>query len=284
MRTFLRYSYLPLMGGLAGLAVWLAGQSAGRPIVALVVVAGIGASFTAERILPADPAANDDQGDRGRDLAYAAANEALVAASLALVPTLATAFTLADAWPERWPFAVQVIGAVLVFDLGVTLAHLASHHVGALWRFHAVHHSVGRLYGLNGIMKHPIHQLVETTAGIAPLLLIGITEPVAVALAACTAIQLLLQHSNVDYQAGPLGRVLALNGGHRLHHLRWPGIGDVNFGLFTLVWDRVLGTYAPPGRSVALAELGIDARPDYPRRYFAQLAEPFRPQPAPAVA
>ena len=91
--------------------------------------------------------------------------------------------------------------AIAVFDLGVTLAHLASHRLGLLWRFQSVHHRVRRLYGLNGLMKHPIHQLIETTAGIAPLLVIGIPEAVAASLAACAALQLLLQHSNVDYRA-----------------------------------------------------------------------------------
>ena len=284
MRTVIRYGYVPLIGGLAGLAIWLAGRDAPRWSLAVVVAAAIAASFTAERLLPTEPDWNQDHGDRGRDLLHTVVNEGFLAASLALLPVLGTLFTITDAWPHSWPFALQVLAAILVFDLGVTLAHLASHRVELLWRFHAVHHSIGRLYGLNGLMKHPIHQLIETTAGITPLLLVGIPESVAAALAASAALQLLLQHSNVDYQVGPLGHILALNGGHRLHHLRWAGVGDVNFGLFTLLWDRLLGTYAPPGRTVTTDELGIAARPDYPTRYIAQLAEPFRRRPVPAAA
>jgi sterol desaturase/sphingolipid hydroxylase (fatty acid hydroxylase superfamily) len=275
MRTFIRYGYVPLVGGLAAVAIWLAGHDA-HPRVALVVMAGVAASFSAERLLPADPAWNRAQGDAGRDVIHTVVNEGLVAISLAMLPALSAAFTITDAWPDRWPFPLQVAVAIMVFDLGVTLAHLASHRVELLWRFHAVHHSVPRLYGLNGLMKHPVHQLIETAAGIAPLLLVGIPEPVTVALAASTALQLLLQHSNVDYRVGPLGRILALNGAHRRHHLRWPGVGDVNFGLFTLIWDRLLGTYRPPGRTVTSDELGIAAHPDYPTRYLSQLAEPFR--------
>ncbi|HEY3143159.1 MAG TPA: sterol desaturase family protein [Acidimicrobiales bacterium] len=275
MRTLLRYGYVPLIGGLATLAIWLAGHNSPRPSVALVVAAGIVASFTAERILPADPIWNQDQGDSGRDVLHTVVNESLTAISLALLPVL-SAFTIIDAWPDQWPFPLQVAAAILVFDLGITLAHLASHRIEVLWRFHAVHHSIRRLYGLNGLMKHPIHQLIETTAGITPLLLIGISEPVTVALAACVALQLLLQHSNVDYRVGAFGRILALNAGHRLHHLRWPGVGDVNFGLFTLIWDRMLGTYTPPGPTVTTDQLGIAAQPDYPTRYLLQLTEPFR--------
>lgn len=284
MRTFIRYGYVPQVGALGGLTIWLAGHDAPRWSLAIVVIAAIAASFTAEQLLPVDPGWNLDHGDRRRDLVHGLVNETSAAVSLALLPTLAAVCSLTDAWPHTWPFAVQVLGAIAVFDLGVTLAHLASHRHELLWRFHAVHHSVRRLYGLNGLMKHPMHQLIETTAGIAPLLVIGIPGPVATALAVCTALQLLVQHSNVDYRVGRLGSVLALNSGHRLHHLGRAGVGDVNFGLFTLGWDRLLGTYAPPGRNVTTEELGIAARPDYPAGYLAQLTEPFRQRPAPVIA
>jgi sterol desaturase/sphingolipid hydroxylase (fatty acid hydroxylase superfamily) len=59
---------------------------------------------------------------------------------------------------------LQVLSAILIADLGITLVHLASHKIGVLWRFHAVHHSITRFSGLNGLMKHPLHQTVEMTA------------------------------------------------------------------------------------------------------------------------
>jgi sterol desaturase/sphingolipid hydroxylase (fatty acid hydroxylase superfamily) len=276
MRDLLRHVHVPFIGCLALTAVWLAGRHAPHWYLAMIVVAGIAASFIAERILPVDVVWNRDQGDQRRDLVHTVVNEGLAGASLASLPLLSAAFTVTDIWPAGLPFVVQALGAILVFDLGVTVAHLASHRIGVLWRFHAVHHSVRRLYGLNGLMKHPVHQLIETAAGFTLLLAFGIPESVAAALAACAALQLLLQHSNVDYRVGSLERWLALNRGHRLHHLRWAGVGDVNFGLFTLVWDRLLGTYDAPGREVTSDQLGIAAHPDYPVTYLAQLAQPFR--------
>lgn len=41
-------------------------------------------------------------------------------------------------------------------DLGITLMHWLSHRSALLWRLHAVHRSVHRIYGLNGLMKHPL--------------------------------------------------------------------------------------------------------------------------------
>ena len=164
-----------------------------------------------------------------------------------------------------------------MLDFGITMTHWASHRVPALWRLHAVHHSVKRFYGFNGMMKHPLHQAIEMTAAIIPLLLLGLPQPVAAALATTTGVQLLMQHSNVDYQVGPLRYVLALNEGHRFHHLKWGGVGDVNFGLFTNLWDRLLGTWSfDPKRRFTSDDIGIGKEPSFPAGYMAQLLAPFR--------
>lgn len=274
-----RYGYAPLMLlGINGTAIWLAATGAPKPWLLAVLVVAIGLSFAAERILPYDDAWNQSTGDAGRDVTHSAVNETLILASVAAIPALAAIVPSVDIWPHDWPFVAQVLVAILAADAGITLVHLASHKVGVLWRFHAVHHSVKRFYGLNGLMKHPLHQTLEMTAGVIPLLLIGLPVPVASALALAVAVQLLLQHSNADYRVGPAKHVLALNEGHRFHHLKWAGIGDVNFGLFTLIWDHLLGTYShDPARRFTSDDLGMAAKPNYPVHYLPQLAEPFRP-------
>ncbi|WP_328996508.1 sterol desaturase family protein [Kribbella sp. NBC_01245] len=274
-----RYGYAPLMLlGINGTAIWLASNGAPKAWLLAVLVAAIALSFAAERILPYNDAWNQPAGDAGRDVTHSAVNETLILASVAAIPALAAIVPSLDVWPHDWPFVAQVVVAVLAADAGITLVHLASHKVGVLWRFHAVHHSVKRFYGLNGLMKHPLHQTLEMTAGVIPLLLIGLPVSVASALALAVAVQLLLQHSNADYRVGPVKHVLALNEGHRFHHLKWAGIGDVNFGLFTLIWDRLLGTYShDPARRFTSDDLGMAAKPNYPIQYLPQLTEPFRP-------
>lgn len=262
----------------AGAAVVYFASRAEHLAVASVLVVAIGISFAAERLAPYEPDWNRTHGDLGRDALHALVNETLNVLSVAALPLIAASVSLADVWPTGSPFAFQVLFAVLVFDAGVTLAHWASHRVAVLWAFHAVHHSVTRYYGLNGLMKHPVHQAIEMTAGVIPLILIGLPQPVAVALAGLTVLQLLLQHSNVDYRVGPIDRWCALNRGHRLHHLSAPGQGDVNFGLFTLVWDRALRTHAPHAEAphITSADIGVTGRPEYPAAYLAQLAQPVR--------
>ena len=99
---------------------------------------------------------------------------------------------------------------MIIADFGITLCHYASHRFEWLWLFHAPHHSVIRMYGFNGLIKHPVHQTLETIAGTAPLLLLGMPVEVGMLLGFAITIQLLLQHSNADMRLGPLRYVLAL--------------------------------------------------------------------------
>jgi sterol desaturase/sphingolipid hydroxylase (fatty acid hydroxylase superfamily) len=276
-RRALRVGYVPSVWAAGVLGCALAARGGGRlawlpALLAFMILI----SLAVERLIPYERDWNADHSDRRRDLAHALVNETLLLLSAAAVPAM-TAF-LGDhrPWPRHWPFALQVLIALLSLDLGITLLHMVSHRIGWLWRFHAVHHSVERLYSFNGLMKHPVHQALETAAGSLPLVLLGVPRNVAAAAAFCVALALLLQHSNADYAVGRLGRVFVFNAGHRFHHLRRPGEGDVNFGLFTLVWDRLLGTFSfDPDRRFTTADIGIAAWPNYPRRYWAQLRQPF---------
>lgn len=282
-RAAVRYAYVPAMllgvNG-AALALTAAGvaNGIGKMWLPALLATAVAASFAAERLLPYEPGWNSPVGDGGRDTAHTFVNETLILGSVAAIPALAAVVSVADFWPHQWPLWAQLLVAVLAADAGITLVHYASHKIGVLWRFHAVHHSVKRFYGLNGLMKHPLHQTIEMTAGVTPLLLVGLPVEVASLLALAVAVQLLLQHSNADYRVGPAKYVLALNEGHRFHHLKWAGIGDVNFGLFTLIWDHLLRTYSyDPSRRFTSDDLGMAAKPNYPVRYLPQLTEPFKP-------
>jgi sterol desaturase/sphingolipid hydroxylase (fatty acid hydroxylase superfamily) len=276
-RATARYGYVPFMlVGLCGAGIAVAAMGAPKYWFLAILAVAIVTSFVVERIIPYDRAWNDDRSDSTRDRVHVVVNETLILTSVAAIPLLAAIVPEPDIWPTSWPFVLQVFVSILIADLGITLVHRASHEVAVLWRFHAVHHSITRFYGLNGLMKHPLHQTVEMAAGVAPLILIGLPVDVASALALAVAIQLLLQHSNADYRVGPAKYVLALNEGHRFHHLKWAGVGDVNFGLFTLVWDHLMRTYSyDPSRRFDSSQLGMAAKPDYPTSYLRQMIYPF---------
>ena len=266
--------------GYNGAAVWLVELKVAWFWLLPLLLAAIATSFAAERIIPYEPAWNRGRGDTGRDLIYAVAYEASVYLSVALIPLLTLLSPAASLWPSMWPLWGQLLLAVVVADFGITLCHYASHRSEWLWRFHAPHHSVTRMYGFNGLIKHPIHQALETVAGTVPLLLMGMPVAIGLLLGFAISIQLLLQHSNADMRLGPLRYILALAPLHRFHHQKWAGVGDVNFGLFTTLWDYMLGTAAyAPDKRFASDHLGIGKQPDYPAGYVGQLLAPFRTQP-----
>ncbi|PMU23358.1 MULTISPECIES: sterol desaturase family protein [unclassified Pseudomonas] len=277
MKQLMAWVYAPLFwAGFIGWALWLVQRDA-LQWLGLVFVLAVAVSFIAEWWLPYEPQWNRNQGDRRRDLIHALVNEGLNAVGLLILPVLTALLAVDGVWPRAWPLWAQLLLAIFIADAGITLMHYASHRVAALWRLHAVHHSVQRLYGFNGLMKHPLHQMLEATAGLAPLVLLGIPTEVALLLALAIAVQLLLQHSNVDMRLGPLRWVFAWAPVHRFHHMKYGRAGDVNFGLFFNLWDWLLGTafYSHDYR-MGQGDLGIGSRPDFPREYVAQLRDPFR--------
>ncbi|NUP11364.1 MAG: sterol desaturase family protein [Polyangiaceae bacterium] len=278
-QNIVRVAYpLFMLVGLNGLGIWLIDGGASRLWLGGVLAAAIVAAFIVERVIPYNHDWNEPHDDVSRDWAHFFVNEVANVASVAALPIIASLVPWQSRWPQSWPLAAQLALAVLVFDFGVTVTHWASHRVPFLWRLHSVHHSIKRMYGFNGLMKHPLHQAVELLVGVTPLVLMGLPFEVASLLGLAVAIQLLMQHSNADYATGPFGYIFALNKGHRFHHLKWAGIGDANFGLFTNLWDFLLGTWSfEPARSFTSDDLGIGKEPDYPTAYLEQLRAPFRP-------
>ena len=275
-KKIIAWGYAPGMTvGALGLGLWVA--QTGLPLAWLIAIAvlAIALSFLTERWNAYQPDWNENQGDRTRDIWHACVNESLVCMSVLSLPLIAHIVPSFGIWPSHWPLVVQLVVAIVVADIGITLAHYASHKWTWLWRLHAVHHSVRRMYGFNGLMKHPLHQLIETVAGTTPLVLAGLPVEVAALLGLAISVQLLLQHSNVDMRIGVLKSFWAVALIHRFHHVREEGAGDVNFGLFTTLTDRVLGTTYYDDRMFVSDDLGIAGEPNYPRDYRAQLKKPF---------
>ena len=278
IRWILRLGFVPfvLLGGNA-LALTLVSMGAHHVWLAALIVGVIFASFLVERLIPYNTDWNRSHQDRWRDRLHFVVNEGANFLAILGLPFLAALLPNFGVWPVHWPLWGQLLLAIGIVDFGITMAHFASHRIDWLWRFHAVHHSVKRMYGFNGLMKHPLHQLIEGLCGVLPVVLLGVPQGVAWLLVVAIALQLLLQHSNADVRIGPFKYVLALAPAHRFHHLNSAREGDVNFGLFTMVWDWLLGTASfDPNRTFTSDDLGIESEPDYPTDYWSQLIRPFK--------
>ncbi|MFV0368919.1 MAG: sterol desaturase family protein [Hyphomicrobiaceae bacterium] len=277
MRTLVRYGFVPFMIlGLNGAAFALVANGYSYGWLALLLAVALLTVFVAERVSPAYGMWNADHGDNNTSIIHAIVYELSNINGVLLIPVIVWLFPFQGLWPTHWPLLAQLVVAVVVADLAFMLVHYWSHRVPLLWRLHAVHHGVPRLYGLNGLVRHPLHQTLDMVIGTAPLVIMGMPVDVAVLLGFVVSIQLLIQHANIDYKLGPFRNHLAIGSLHHLHHVNWGKEGDCNFGLFLTVWDRLLGTFQPePSRPIQAHDMGVDEVPDFPKGYIQQLIFPF---------
>jgi sterol desaturase/sphingolipid hydroxylase (fatty acid hydroxylase superfamily) len=222
------------------------------------------------------------QGDVPTDLCYLvlSAVVALAAAGPLIAALTAAALWLQSQlggaiWPRHWPAAVQLLLALLIYELGSYGLHHLSHH-SRLWRLHSVHHSVRRLHGLNSIRSHPLDFLfaVATTSG--PLLLLGVDERLFAQVTVLGTVNMWLQHANADLKTGWLDWVLVTPNLHRWHHSRRLEEQQRNLGAILIVWDVVFGTRLAPADRAPPVDVGPGHHGPYPEGFLAQLAAPFR--------
>ena len=276
-----RWGFVPLMFlGVNGAGLYIIFTAASSVVGALALVSlmalALVLSFTAERVLPYEAAWNESFGDTGRDVVHFVVNESLRLGPTLVIPLFVVAVPEPPGalWPLGWPLAFQILFAFVVFDLGQNLFHWASHVWTPLWRLHAVHHEVQRMYALNGILKHPLYQVVASVVSLLPLVALGMPDVFGLAIAFCSFVQLLLQHSNVDYATGWLRKLIATAEVHRFHHLRGAS-GNVNFALFFSFWDELLGNAYDSKKHLSTDDIGLEDR-DYPKSWGGQFVAPFK--------
>jgi sterol desaturase/sphingolipid hydroxylase (fatty acid hydroxylase superfamily) len=276
-----RYGYFPLMAfGVNGLAIAVifsanSPAAAAAQILGLMVLALV-LAFSSERLLPYNVEWNAGRGDSGRDIIHFAVNESISLVPLLIIPIFVGVAPepASSLWPADWPLLLQLMLGLLIFDLAQNLFHLLSHVWEPLWRLHAVHHEVRRMYGFNGIMKHPIYQALSAVVSTGPLVLLGMPKAFSLALVFMSFTQLLLQHSNTDYRLGPFRRVFAVAEVHRFHHLLGRA-GDVNFSLFFSFYDHLFGNAYFERRLLESRDIGV-AYVAYPVSWWKQMKAPFR--------
>ena len=230
-----------------------------------------------ERILPYET--NPESPPLATDAAHYLVNYFIKQSALIMYAQLVASIgVFGDWWSKSLPFAAQVILVLVVIDFFLYAVHRRSHENSFLWRFHALHHSSEQLYWLNGEKRHPLHQIMEGLPGITVVMLLGAPAPVVVAALAILALNMMLQHGNIDYRAGILRRVFSVAELHRWHHLRDAERSKVNFGAWLVIWDMIFGTYSDPAGQVrwdkSKNEIGVEEA--HPKTYFRQLLYPFK--------
>jgi sterol desaturase/sphingolipid hydroxylase (fatty acid hydroxylase superfamily) len=255
-------------------------------LVALVVVTGI-----CERIWPAERRALLARG-HVQDACFVALHAIVVIPLMTLLSVGAAVLISRYAgWIElrpaqHWPVWLAVPPTVVAMDGANWLAHYADHRLGFLWRFHALHHSQEELSVLTSFRAHPLMHTTGFVLAAVPVVAVMPTRaiaPVVITIYVCIGT---LQHANLRWTFGPVGRVLVSPAYHRLHHA--PDTQRANLGVVLTIWDVLAGRARFPSRSDAAGPTGLNGRPvpveqdDTARPVLlllaGQLIEPFQGQ------
>ncbi len=145
-----------------------------------------------------------------------------------------------------WQFSVANpltwIGFVLLDDFFSYWVHRAEHRFRVLWSAHSVHHSPTDFSMVNAARLSPIEALYQPLSTLwAPLL--GFPIEVYAPLAVVSLIYFQLQHTQVIGRLRWLDPWLSTPSNHRVHHGSNRRYLDRNFGGWTMIWDRLFGTY-----------------------------------------
>lgn len=147
-------------------------------------------------------------------------------------------------------------------------------HRGALWHFHAIHHSPRKLDALAAARMHPIDDMIDNTLVGMTLFVAGMSAQTIFAIGPILFVHIALTHANVSWNFGFLRKIFVSPAHHRAHHEI--GSGKNYAGMFSFI-DVFFGTYARPTGQPHGTETVI------PESLPAHLVWPFRKRAASGV-
>jgi sterol desaturase/sphingolipid hydroxylase (fatty acid hydroxylase superfamily) len=228
-------------------------------LMALVVGAGV-----CERIWPAERRPVLARG-HVQDACFLALHAVVVIPLMTLLSVGAAALIGSQArWielrpAERWPGWLLIPLTIVAMDGANWLAHYADHRLGPLWRFHALHHSQEELSVLTSFRAHPLMHTTGFLLATVPVVALMPGRPIAPVLITGYVCIGTLQHANLRWTFGPLGRLIVSPAYHRLHHA--PDTQDVNLGVVLTIWDVLAGRARFPSPGDGVGRTGLAGRP-----------------------
>ncbi len=169
--------------------------------------------------------------------------------------------------------ALQLIEIAIIADIGAYFMHRLFHTVPALWKFHALHHSIEEMDCLAANRVHFVDQvLTRATTFIIPVS-IGFSPAALGAFFLFYGWHSRLKHSNVNVNFGVFKWLLVSPTYHHWHHSNEPEAHDKNFAAQLPILDVIFGT-AIMSENQGPKIYGTDD--DIPEGYVDQLVAPFR--------
>ena len=276
---YILISYL-LWPTLFAIPVWLThlGIAAGEPFLVFnLTYLGFAAVIgVLERVMPHERQWHRPDGQIRQDIGHTLVTKGAVQALIVFGTTIGIAEMIAadgrGFWPSHWPMWAQAALGLLIAEIGFYWSHRLSHQWSLLWRFHALHHSVRRLWFVNTGRFHFMDTVLSVVASQPLLFLAGAPSDVFIWVSAITAFVGMLSHANIDMRPGLVSYVFNTPTLHRWHHSTDLNEGNRNYGEILIVYDHLFGTFFNPNRRPPV-EIGIgDAMP---AGFLGQLKAPF---------
>ena len=136
----------------------------------------------------------------------------------------------------------------IVGFLSCDFAHYFYHWVGHktrfFWAAHVTHHS-SEYFNLSTGWRTNFFHLFYRFLFWTPLCLLGIPPAMVLFFESITAIQNFVVHTEKVGKLGVLDRLFNTPSNHRVHHATNPEYLDKNLGGVLMLYDHLLGTYAP---------------------------------------
>jgi len=233
-----------------------------------------------EKLLPLRPGQPMFRADWQTDLGYFAINHLAVGLLLLATNALVHAFFGWAVFPplqqsvRELPWWVELPLLVLVADLVQYWVHRTWHRIPALWRIHAVHHSIATVDWLAGSRMHVLDMVATRVLVLGAIFVLGFSRWAIDVYIIIVGFHAVLNHANVRLPWGPLSHLVVTPEFHHWHHASDREALDRNFAAHFPFLDRLFGTLhvAPqtlPQRYGALGET-------LPRGFVRQQLHPFR--------
>jgi sterol desaturase/sphingolipid hydroxylase (fatty acid hydroxylase superfamily) len=175
---------------------------------------------------------------------------------------------------QNIPTWLQVFLIILVADLVQYWTHRAYHEVPALWRLHAVHHSVKSMDWMAGSRQHILELLLTRTLVLAPIFILGFSKEVIDIYIVIVGFQAVFNHANVSVRLGPLRYLIVTPNFHHWHHSQDNEAIDKNYAAHFAFLDHLFGTAVQSDREWP-SRYGVVG--DYvPNGFIKQFFFPFR--------
>lgn len=143
-----------------------------------------------------------------------------------------------------WSSWLGILTGVLVFDFFDYWLHRAEHESAALWAAHVVHHQSPR-YNFSVALRQVTTEPLLGFVFYLPMAFIGIPPEQLLVTALLVLFYQFFLHTDHVGKLGWLEGVMNTPSNHRVHHAVNDIYIDKNYGIVTMIWDRLFGTYQP---------------------------------------